>query len=189
MQPEELYFRGSMAQYWDVIYSEYRRLHASLGHVPFEITAPDLKSIDLAQYVPADTDPILIAFWDDGHKVEVLSVDAEYSRHEQAVWIMAYDQGVEQERAESALSSWREVKLALKNDEAARRKPGKKHGPHPKTMHTIERLQEIRLDAIQNDRPIPKKEFAMSEAGGISKKTWKLHGPILWTRWDDRSYY
>jgi len=80
MQPQELYFHGTPAQYWTVIYAEYQRLHAALGREPFDLIAPNSKIDPLAGYVPKETAPILIAFWDDEHKVEVISVDAEFSR-------------------------------------------------------------------------------------------------------------
>lgn len=114
MQPQELYFRGSMDQYLNVIYAEYQRLHAALGREPFEFIAPNPKTDPIAGYVPKKTDPILIAFWDDEHKVEVISVDAEFSRDKEMVWIMAHDQGVPEEHAKSAFSRWQEVKNALK---------------------------------------------------------------------------
>jgi hypothetical protein len=113
MQPQELYFRGSMAQYWNVIYAEYQRLHAALGHEPFEFTGRNLKTDPIAGYVPKETDSILIAFWDDEHRFEVISVDAEFSRAKEMVWIMAHDQGVDEEHAKSAFSRWQEVKNAL----------------------------------------------------------------------------
>jgi len=103
-----------MAQYWYVICAEYQRLHAALGYEPFEFTGRNLKTDPIAGYVPKETDPILIAFWDDEHRFEVISVDAEFSRDKEMVWIMAHDQGVAEEHAKSAFSRWREVKNALK---------------------------------------------------------------------------
>lgn len=111
MQPQELYFDGSMAQFWTVICAEYQRLYAALGREPFELTAPN--NTPLADYLPTETDSILIAFWDDEHRFEVISVDAEFSRDNEMVWIMAHDQGVAEEHAKSAFSRWQEVKNAL----------------------------------------------------------------------------
>jgi len=113
MQPQELYFRGSMAQFWNVVYAEYQRLHVALGHEPFEFTGRNLKTDPIAGYVPKETDSILIAFWDDEHRVEVISVDAEFSRDKEMVWIMAHDQGAAEEHAKSAFSRWQEVINAL----------------------------------------------------------------------------
>jgi hypothetical protein len=66
-------------------------------------------------------------------------------------------------------------------------KPVRKRGPNSETKASLARLREIRLDAIRNNRSIPTKAYAMSEAG-ITDKTWKIYDRDLWANWDIRSY-
>jgi hypothetical protein len=192
MQPQELYFRGSMAQYWNVIYAEYQRLHAALGHEPFKMTAPNPKTGPIAEYVPKETDSILIAFWDDEHRVVVISVDAEFSRAKEMVWIMAHDQGVDEEHAKSAFSRWQEVINGLEKSGLlvvpfARYQPKKKRGMQLGTETKLKQLREIRLEAIKYKRPIPTKKAAMGQVS-ITYKTWVAHDKELWAGWDVESY-
>jgi hypothetical protein len=113
MQPEELYFHGSMAEYWRIIASEYHRLTLKHRRIPFQVQGIRLDSSDLIEYQPSNSDEILIAFKDDEDKEVALSVDAEYSRHKQAVWIMAHDSGLEDQNITIALATWRQIKNAL----------------------------------------------------------------------------
>jgi hypothetical protein len=62
-----------------------------------------------------------------------------------------------------------------------------KRGPQLQTLHKLEELRKIREDAIRNTHPIPKKEAAMDQVS-ITDKTWALHAPNLWSRWDDKTY-
>jgi hypothetical protein len=181
-------FYGTISQCWDVFYSEYRRLAEVLGHPPFEFETPKHSIIN--EYVPKDDDEISVYFWDAKHKETLLVVEAGIVPDEDRQYnIFVHPQGNPfKEPVKSAVTLWKEIKSALKKDEAARKQAGKKRGPNLKTLNTIERLREIRLETIKNGRPIPKKAFAISEAGGISTRIWKLHDPVLWARWDDRSY-
>lgn len=192
MQPQELYFHGSMAQYWNIIYAEYLRLHAALGRESFELAAPNPKTDLLADYAPKETETIMIAFWDDEHRVEVISVDAEFSRDKEMVWIMAHDQGADEERARSAFSRWQEVKNVLKKsgrlvDPFERHQPKKKRGMQLGTEHKLRQLRELRSEAIRNNCPIPTKKAAMDRVH-ITYKTWVDHDRELWAGWDDESY-
>ena len=113
--PDEYFFRGTIPQYWDIVYAEYQRLYKSLGRKPFEITAPNPATQDLASYVPGNGDTILLAFWNTEHSYEI-SVDAEFSPDREMVQVMVFYQGPFTKQGESALAVWREVKRELEKD-------------------------------------------------------------------------
>ena len=187
MQPEKLYFHGSIAQFWNVIYAEYQRFHASLGRAPFNFMAPNPQIINLAAYKPNNTNTIMFDFWNDEHKQVVLSIDAEYSRHKQAVWVMAFDQGMGEKQAKRTFSIWQEIKTALKKEETFRKKVGKKRKMQGRTEDSLNRLCQIRLEAIKNGRPIPKKDWAFQQAG-TTYKTVQTYMRELLVFWDDKKY-
>ncbi|MEW6028354.1 MAG: hypothetical protein ACOYZ8_10685 [Chloroflexota bacterium] len=186
MQPEEIYFRGSISRYWKVIYAQYRRLYKRMGREPFRLTAPNPASVILAEYDPDNSHEILFELFGDERGKPAFSIDAEYSRHRQAVWIMVHDHGAQGEKAGSALLIWQKIKRALKNDEAAR-KQTRKRGMQSRTQIAINSLLEIRQEAITSGRPIPKKIGAMQRAG-ITYKTTRNYVPELLAHWDDRNY-
>ena len=73
----------------------------------------------------------------------------------------------------------------------AQRKPRNrkiKRGPHSRTKDVLQNLREIRRDAIKHGFPIPKREIAMKDAGGISPNTWKQNDRELWSHWDESRY-
>src|SRR3972149_5343045 len=77
----DFYFRGSMTQFWNVIYAEYQRLHASLGYEPFRFfSPPGLLGGHISEYAPEETDKISITFCDDGYGLDVISLEVECSR-------------------------------------------------------------------------------------------------------------
>ncbi len=50
------------------------------------------------------------------------------------------------------------------------------------TQASIQRLHEIKTEALRGHKPIPTRAFAMC-AAGITDKTWKLHAPDLYANW------
>jgi hypothetical protein len=187
MQPEEIYSHGSMAQYWHVIYAEYQRLHKALGRVPFKLTNPDPHIVNLAEFAPANSEPILFDLLDDDYRAEALSVDAEYSRHKQAVWIMVHDQGVEENRCSHALSIWEEIKKALKKAEKRRVIKTSKHKSQTRYGSLRKMLEKIlyRDNWLAENKNAPpwsqKREDSIDkdtankidkEVGGLIKKRW-----------------
>lgn len=79
------------------------------------------------------------------------------------------------------IAQWAQV------DAAKPEKPKQERGAWLETEYSIKRLREIRLDAIKNNRLIPPRNMAMSEAG-IDPKTLKKHDLELYQRWDDKNY-
>lgn len=67
------------------------------------------------------------------------------------------------------------------------RKSQHKRGPQLKTRLGLSELQEIRAEALENHKPIPKKGAALSRAG-ITDKTWRKYDPQLAARWFDKDY-
>jgi len=185
MQPEQLYFRGSMAQYWQVIQAEYQRLAGTLKHEPFKF---ELMPKHSESEAPPNTVTIVFDFIHPQSQRSILSIDAEYSRHRQAVWIMAHDHGFDDEEAHFAFRLWREIKHALKRDERLRQQQGKPPNIQNRTRDSLQSLCEIRSDAIQNGRLIPTKESAMQTAC-ITYKTVKRYMPALLDQWDNRAYH
>ena len=119
MQPQELYFHGSMAQFWIVIYAAYQRLYAALGREPFRLFSP-LGSLGgrISEYAPKETDKILITFFDHGHGLDVISLEVEFSRIKEMVCLTITDSDstdyvLYEGYGKSALSMWNEVRSAL----------------------------------------------------------------------------
>jgi hypothetical protein len=198
MQPQELYFQGPMAQFWIVIYAEYQRLYAALGREPFRFFSP-LGSLGgrISEYAPKETDKILITFFDHGHGLDVISLEVEFSRIKEMVCLTITDSDstdyvLYEGYGKSALSRWNEVRSALKKsgllvDPLAHYQPKKKRGMQLGTEHKLQQLRELRLEAIKNNRPIPKKKAAMDRVH-ITYRTWVDHDRELWAGWDDESY-
>jgi len=67
------------------------------------------------------------------------------------------------------------------------KKAEQKRGKQLRIEYSLAALRKLRSEAIQSNRPIPTKAFAMSHAV-ITDKTWKTYDKELWARWDDRSY-
>ena len=114
--PDEYFFRGTIPQYWDIVYAEYQRLYKSLGREPFEFTAPHPHTQPLAEYVPVESSVIMITFWNTEHTYEI-TVDAEFSPDREMVQVMVFYQGPFKKEGESALAMWKEVKRALEKDD------------------------------------------------------------------------
>jgi hypothetical protein len=114
--PDEYFFRGTIPQYWDIVYAEYQRLDKSLGREPFEFPAPHPHTQPLAEYVPVESSVIMITFWNTENTYEI-TVDAEFSPDREMVQVMVFYQGPFTKEGESALAMWKEVKRALEKDD------------------------------------------------------------------------
>ena len=187
MQPQELYFRGSLVQYWKVIYAEWKRLGTALGQdEPFRLNT----TVD---FVPNEYETLPITFLDEQHQHEIVTVFADQSLGKKVVTLTVFfEQEAFEKRGESALSKWNRVRSALERDgwlvdPLARYQPKKKRGMQLGTECKLKQLREFRLDAIRNKRPIPTKKAAMREVS-ITYKTWVAHDKELWAGWDDESY-
>jgi hypothetical protein len=108
-------FQGSLAQYWEVLFTEHQRLAAVLGQPPFEFMPSNPQTIK--EYVPKNGDEIIIYFWDKEHKRELLVVEAELLPDEdkEVVHVVNFPQGNSfEEPVKSAMAIWKEIKTALK---------------------------------------------------------------------------
>jgi len=69
----------------------------------------------------------------------------------------------------------------------SRKKTEKNHKPQQGSINAINRLCQIRLEAIKNGHSIPTKIGAIQEAG-TTFKTVQRHMPDLLDSWRDKSY-
>jgi hypothetical protein len=190
--PLEYYFRGNLAQYWEVLYTEYQRLGAVLGQPPFEFMAPNPQTIK--EYIPKNGDEIIFTFWDKEHRQELLVVEAALlpDEDQKEVQVMVFPQGNPfEEPLKSAMSIWKEIKNALKKGggrhaiKTSKRK--KKRKPQPGTLFALDHLREIYFKALKDKSTIlPRKEAARKM--GIVINTWREHDLELWNHWEDDGY-
>jgi len=187
MQPQELYFRGSLVQYWNVIYAEWKRLGTALGQdEPFRLNT----TVD---FVPNEYETLPITFLDEQHQHEIVTVFADQLLGKKVVTLTVFfEQEAFEKSGEAALSKWNKVRSALERDgrlvdPLVRYQPKKKRGMQLGTEYKLKQLRELRLGAIKNKRPIPTKKAAMG-AVRITYKTWVAHDKELWAGWDVESY-
>jgi len=185
-------FQGSLTQYWDVIYAEYRRRAALLGQSPFEFMPSNPQKID--QYLPKNGDEIIIYFWDKEHRQTLLVVEAALLPDEdkEQVQVIVHPQSNPfQEPVKSAMSIWKEIKSALKKVQKRRviktSKRKKKANPHPGTLIALEKLRKMYFDSLSNKGSLPKRRTA-AENVGIVINTWREHDLELWNHWEDDGY-
>lgn len=110
------YFHGSLVQYWEVLFTEYKKITKSLGQPPFEFTLSTGQKIN--EYVPKDGDEIIIYFWDKEHKRELLVVEAELIPDEDKakVHVFVHPQGnAFEEPVKSAMATWKEIRKSINN--------------------------------------------------------------------------
>lgn len=107
-------FYGSLTQYWEILYAEYRRMNAALKQPPFEIMSPSRQ--DINEYIPKNEHEIVINFWDKEHKHVVLVVEAETIPDEEVETVMVYvhPQGNSfEEPVKTAMLMWKKIKTEL----------------------------------------------------------------------------
>ena len=186
-------FYGTVSQYWDVFYSECRRLAEVLGRRPFEFETPKHSIIN--EYVPKDGDEIIVNFWDSDRKRILLVVEAEIVADENRQYnISVHPQGNSfEEPFKSAISIWKEIKTALQRTgsrSAPLKRPQrkKKRGPHASTLIAIKYLREIHAKASISKDTIITRETAANRVG-IAINTWRKYDLQLWDHWENKSYW
>ncbi len=189
------YFQAPISRFYQVIRSEYDRLSRRLaGEQPFSIQAAKwVNSPPPPDYRTVPGEEMLLTFWVVPLHVAAVSVDVEAAYDgRQTQLTVQIETEAHEPRGRSALAMWQdEVLPALQQTGLLKRTlprlPKTSRGPQFKTRIALQRLREIRLAAIQNHRPIPKKDAAMDEVE-ITDKTWSRYDPELWSRWYDKDY-
>lgn len=112
---EILYFRGSYAQYWNVLFAGWQRLGNAYGQEHFKLLAQNLKTPPFEDYVPQASEMVEFTFEADQKRncdvVTILAtqvLDADLVKMEVIIQIEAFEK-----IGESALSHWKEFKRAL----------------------------------------------------------------------------
>ena len=186
-------FLGSISQYWDVIYTEYKRLTVVHGQPPFTFMFPPQATIK--EYIPKNGDEIIFSFWNREHTRELLSVEAALLPDEdrEQVQTIVHPQGNSfEEPVKSAMATWKEIKSALKKAgrqsiSLKRHRRKKKRGMHGSTLIALNRLREIHAEASKSkDIILPRKEAA--KQAGIVINTWRNNDQELWDHWENKSY-
>lgn len=102
----ELIFRGSLVQYWKVIYAEWQRPSRQdpLAHKPFRLSHLKL---------PEEFEEVTIEFLDEQHRLGLVTVDALSGADGKSVKLIVH-RGREayEEHGESALRKWNKLKNA-----------------------------------------------------------------------------
>src|SRR5258706_8348986 len=75
MQHDFIY-RGTLVQYWKVIFTHWKRSSSFLAEPPFEISAASLSASSFADFVPKESETLVIVFYDEKHW-EIVSAFAD----------------------------------------------------------------------------------------------------------------
>jgi hypothetical protein len=112
--PPDYYFRGTLAQFWVVIYAEYQRLAGVHGSEPFEFASPDPQTSPLGDYSPKYYDFVEILFWGPEHRHPVVRVVADSVLDSDLVNLyVSIDANALKKYGESVLRTWNEIKVSL----------------------------------------------------------------------------
>jgi hypothetical protein len=109
----DYYFRGTLIDFWALIYAEYR-LGQAQGREKFEIAEPNPRQCALAEFVPACCDQVCLLFWESGHRDYIVSVkatsvlDADLVNLDVDIYVTPYKR-----YGEAALENWHELKFFL----------------------------------------------------------------------------
>ena len=185
-------FYGTIQQCWDVCFTEYQRLKKVLGRDPFNFEIP--KHADIRAYQPADGDLIYIEIRGSDNKETLVNVEVEPKAgdaHQFTIFIHAHENTFK-EPGKSAIEIWKQIENVMRSrghltTPTVSFECKKPRAMRDKTRHALQKLREIRLDAIRSNRAIPKKEVAMQDAQ-ITKKTWREHARDLWAGWYDKDF-
>lgn len=110
---DEFIFRGSLLQYWKVIFAQWKRPSASLAEPPFELSAPSLSLPPFAGFVPKENESLVITFYDEKHW-EIVSVFADAVLGKNIVKLtLFYGDEVFEKRGESAVARWNKLQKSL----------------------------------------------------------------------------
>lgn len=188
----DLIFRGSIVQYWKVIFAHWGELSASLAGPSFEISAPSLSSPPSADYVPKENETLIIAFYDEKHwEIVAVFADAVLGKNIVKLTVFHSDEAFEK-RGESTVKRWNKLRNLLERkglliDPLAQFQPEKKVGMHAGTRNKIIRLREIRSEDLEYNGSLRSRKVAMIEVK-ITDKTWRKYDKKTYDNWDIKSY-
>lgn len=200
MKEKTYRFHGSLQQFISELMTEHDRLRAIYGDDHFTCYLGEPSSDPLAKY----TRERQLIYWGDqrreGMAVKIVnffnlsSLDGENMKLRANIYEESGDVG-----GHPALARWQETEnlwisnklmTEIKTDTGKKRtqaKPKNKHHPQTETINAINRLFEIRLQAIKNGYSIPTKVGAIQEAG-TTFKTVQYYVPELLDSWKKRTY-
>lgn len=114
MLPRELYFRGTLVQYYQAIYAEYLRLSSLHGREPFKFLTPNQRKRDLEKYQPAYYEVVEIAFGEDQYQEFLLHVKASTLPGEDRVKLLVeVNVNYLVQHGGACLSIWQAVEASL----------------------------------------------------------------------------
>ena len=186
----DLYYRGSLTHYWEVLYAAY----SNPGNCPFEFELPNPKTVNVNEHVPENGDEIIINFWDkETHRRALLTIEAELVPDEADVVHIFVHPHVNafEEPGKSAMAIWKEIKAALKKAEkqydTKTSKRRQKRTPQSSTLIALTALREIYFKALKSKKNIIPRMVAAKEVG-LAVNTWRQHDIELWNHWEDKKY-
>lgn len=177
---DEYFFRGSIPEYWNIVYAEYLRLRNSLEREPFEFTEPHPHRQTLSEYVPTKSSVILISFWNIEHTYDI-TMDAEFSPDKEMVQVLVTFQGTFTKEGESALAVWREVKRAIAKNGRLIDSTGlvvKHEKPKPESGADLDACFDIRQQKKKDGQRYPLTQIA-KESGFGYRYVRQLHSAYL----------
>ncbi len=141
----ELIFRGSLVEYWNLIYTEWQQpsRHDSLAQELFRLSHP------VKDHPPRENETVAIVFLEEQHRREIVTVFADSVPDGKIVKLTVFFDDVAFEKTgESAVSKWNKIKSAwIRNDllidPITQFQPKKKRGMQEGTKNKIKRLREI----------------------------------------------
>ena len=187
----ELIFRGSLVQYWKVIFAQWQRSSASSGEPPFKIPTPSPESEPIANYVPKENETLAIAFYDEKHW-EIVSVfaDAVLGKNIVKLTIFYNDEAFEK-RGESAVARWNKLQRSMERkgllEDPLAQYAKKKRGIQAGTKNKLKRLREIRLEDLEENGSVRSRKAAMDEVK-ITDKTWRKYDLKTYDNWHIKIY-
>jgi hypothetical protein len=188
----ELIFRGSLVQYWKVIFAQWQRSSASLGEPPFKIPTPSPGTAPIANCLPKENETLAIVFYDEKHR-EIVAVfaDAVLGKNIVKLTVFYNDEAFEK-RGESAVARWNKLQRLMERkgwliDPLAQYQAKKERGMQERTKNKIESLREIRLDDLEENGSVRSRKSAMDEVK-ITDKTWRKWDRKTYDNWEIKSY-
>lgn len=187
--PQEFIFRGSLVQYWKLIYAEWHRSFGSDTHA----RNPLRMSHTLKDHPPREFEEVVLEFLDEQFRLGVVTVNAESVSDGKLVRLIVHiEREAYEESGKSALSRWNKIKSAWQRngwlmDPLAQYQATNKRGMNSETIFKLRQVRELRWEYIKNKRELPTKAYIMSMAE-ISYATCKTHDPELLKNWKDTNY-
>jgi len=187
MNPHEFIFRADLTRFWQLVHDIWQRARENGQVPPFELSAD-------SQTPPRTTDTVVLTFFThQAHSREALSIFADAAPDSgTTILTIFYEEIAFQDVGRPALRTWETLKRAWTEDELlvdprAQYRPRGKRGPQERTRIALQRLREIRAEALRQNRPIPTKDSAMHQVG-LTPPTWRKRDPLLWQRWYDPGF-